>query len=427
MALLNPRHLFALAVLVGTCGSAFAQEIPSTEHITPQGVAPTAGSTGIEPVNTGPEPDTGILLGGWMLFPKLNVGGIYNDNVFAVPNNTKQDFIFEAEPSVDLETTWTHYLIALRAEDDLQQYAKYTSENLNDYLFSGEFKFDLGADTQVDANSEYARLTEVRGDTNLTSGAAKPTNYDRWYNSLNIEQAFSQFIVQLNGSYTTLRFFNVPAIGGGTIIEDDRDRNVSTAALDLGYNFDSNTQMFARATWDERDYTLASFDFRNSHGYQADVGMRLNLTSLIVGQAYVGYLQEDYQPPLVHDIGGLDYGAQLDWYPTDLTTVDLAGYRSIEETDQVGATAYLANTAALNVTHSLTQAITLNAGISYANNDYKGVTRVENIYAAVVGVDYGLTAHLHLTGDYTYTHRASDVAGADYGQNVVEIHARLAI
>ena len=415
-------HLLALGLIFCASVPALAQ----MSSITPKGIGPNGGAPGITPVNTGPAPDTGILLGGWVLFPKLSAGGGYNDNVFAVENGAQDDFVYSVQPSLDLETTWTHYLLTFRAQYDLEHYARFTSENQDDYLFSGEFKFDVDAATQVDTNSEYARLTEARGNTNLSASAAKPVNYDRWYNSFDVSHEFNRLMVELDGTYTTLRFSNVPAIGGGTVIEVDRDRDVGTLAAEIGYEVSPDYTMFARGNIDERSYRLVSSQFRNSHGYQADVGVRLGLTNLIVGQAYIGYLQEDHRSPL-GTVAGLDAGAQLDWSPTELWKVTLSGYRSVEETDELGATAYLASTAALLVTHSLTERVTLNAGVSYANDDYKGLTRNEDIVGATFGASYALTRNFSLTGDYQYTNRSSNLVGGSYSQNLVEARAQLAL
>ncbi len=389
-------------------------------------VCTTSAMAQIAPVNVGPEPETGIHLGGFMLYPTLDVGGQYNDNVFAVDTSAQSDFSYEIHPALDLESTWTRYLVALKADYDLRQYSKFTSENTSNYLFSARTEFNLGSNSLVDASSEYARLTELRGNTNFTAGAAKPTNYNRWNNLFDFKHVFNRLQADLGGSYTTLRFENTPAVGGGTILEVDRDRDVASGYVDLGYQFSPGYEIFTRGTWNQRDYRLAISQFRNSSGYEAVGGVRAQLTHLIDGQAYVGYLSQDYKG-FTKTVGGFDYGLQLNWSLTRLSTITAAVSRSIEETDATGASSYFATDASLGVTHALTRTVTLNAAFSYNNNKYQDIARNENIYGATAGIDYGLTPHFHLVADYRYSTRSSNTVGAKYNQNLIEAKVRLAL
>jgi hypothetical protein len=377
------------------------------------------------PVNTGPEPELGIHLGGFMFYPTLDVSGRYNDNVLAVNTGAQSDFSYDVHPQFDLESTWTHYLLALKAQYDLHQYDKLSSQNTSNYLLSGEARFDIGVDSQFDATSEYDRMSELPGNTNVTTNAAKPTTYFRWNSAADFKHVFNRLQVDLGGSYTTLRFRNTPAVGGGTIFEVDRDRDVSVGYFDLGYQFSPGYQIFARGTWNERDYRLVVSNFRNSSGYEAVAGLRTQITHLIDGQVYVGYLSQDYKA--FSTVAGLDYGLQLNWAVTRLSTITADISRSIEETDEIGASSYFATIASLGVTHALTRTVTLNANVSYTNNDYRGVTRNEDIYSASAGLDYELTPHFHVGADYRYTTRSSNVAGTNYNQNMVEARVRLAL
>ncbi len=153
--------------------------------------------------------------------------------------------------------------------------------------------------------------------------------------------------------------------------------------------------------------------------------MRVQLTHLIDGQAYVGYIQQDYKA--LNDIGGVDFGASLHWSATRLTDVKLEVDRSIEETDEVGAVGYFATAVSLNVAHQISRSVTLSANADYTNNDYKGVVRNEDVYGGGLSLDYHFRPQVHLIVDYQYTTRDSNIPGTDYSQNVVEARLRLAL
>lgn len=379
----------------------------------------------ITPVNTGPAPETGIHMGGFMLYPELTVGGQYNDNVFAVNTGAQSDVSLDVHPSLRLDSTWSHLLISLKAQYDMTRYNKLSQQDTDDYLGRFETKFDLDADTQLDATTEFGHFSELPGNTNITANAAQPTEYNRWNSTIGIKHVFNRLQIDVGGDFTTLRYSNTPAVGGGFIFSSDRNRDVADAYADLGYSFGRGTQVFTRATWNQRDYSLLVSKFRNSSGFEVVGGIRLELTNLISGQAYVGYLQQDYKT--LSSIGGFDYGAQFDWFVTRLTTVSIDVHRSIEETDQVGGVGYFATGASLSVMHQLTRSVTLEANVEYTNNDYRGVSRNEDIVSASVGAKYHFMPQLTLGLDYTHSTRDSNVPGTNYSQNRVELGLKLAL
>ncbi len=388
--------------------------------------AASAAADGLPSTNTGGETELGIHMGGFMLYPKLDISGQYNDNVFAVNTGAKSDVSLDVLPSLRLESTWTHFLVALTAQYDLRRYDKFTQEDTDDYVVKLETQIDVDSATQFAASTEYGRFSELPGNTNISSNAAEPTEYDRWDNHAGIKHIFNRLQGEIGGAFTTLRFQNTPAVGGGTIFSVDRNRDVASIYADAGFQFSPGYQVFARASWNQRDYQLAVFKFRDSTGFDAVGGVRVQLTHLIDGQVYFGYLQQNYHAPLT-DIGGFDAGAQLHWAATRLTDVNLNVSRSVEETDEAGATGYLATIVSLDVSHQLTRSVTLNAGISYNNNDYHGVTQNEDIFGATLGVDYHFMPQLHLVADYRYTSRDSNLLSANYDQNIFEAHVGLAL
>jgi hypothetical protein len=379
----------------------------------------------IVPVNTGPAPETGIHAGGFMVYPTLDTAGQFNDNVFAVNAGAKSDYSLDLHPGVYVASTWTNFLLGFNAQYDWHAYDRYTSQNTTNYLFNVEAKADLGERSQIDLVSEYDRLDELPGNTNITANAAEPTTYFRWNNTADFVKEFSAFQLGLGGFYTTFRFEDTPAVGGGIIDEEQRNRDNAGGYVDLAYSLTQSYQIFARGTYNTRDYTETVSDFRNSTGYEADAGVRTALTSLISGEAYLGYISQDYKG--FSTVSGADYGLQLNWNVTPLDTVVANTSRSIQEADEVGASSYFETDAALGLNHSLSHTVMLNLQFLYTNNDYQGVPRQENIYSVGAGADYELTPHFHLAAQYRYSTRSSNIAVSDYSQNLIEIRARLAI
>ena len=103
-----------------------------------------------------------------MLYPTLDVSGQYNDNVFAVNTGAQSDFSWDVHPGVRLESTWTHYLVALTAEYDLRRYDTLTQEDTDNYLF--------GANTQLILNRFTGQMMKSKpkpASTRVTARALK--------------------------------------------------------------------------------------------------------------------------------------------------------------------------------------------------------------------------------------------------------------
>jgi len=63
--------------------------------------------------------------------------------------------------------------------------------------------------------------------------------------------------------------------------------------------------------------------------------------------------------------------------------------------------------------------VILGGKVSFANQDYEGVARDDDVVRAGLGVDYLLNRNLSLRLGYDYTDRDSSVAGLDYSRNEV--------
>jgi hypothetical protein len=96
------------------------------------------------------------------------------------------------------------------------------------------------------------------------------------------------------------------------------------------------------AQYDTRSFALP-FDRnginRGSHGFSVDGGIDAEVTHLIVGRVYAGYLQQHYKTqtgvmphPQLPDVTGFDFGAALTWTPDPLWVVKLEAAHIVNDT-----------------------------------------------------------------------------------------------
>jgi uncharacterized protein (PEP-CTERM system associated) len=172
----------------------------------------------------------------------------------------------------------------------------------------------------------------------------------------------------------------------------------------------------------------------NSRVYRADFGLQILPRHLIYGQVYAGYLVQNFAESGLGSTSAPDYGGQLVWNVTQLTTLTFNGLRAFytgtpsntgvpsSGTTVIPGTAgngYLVSSVAANADHELLRNLLLNFNASYENDSFQGITRTDNVFTTGAGVRYLVNRNLFLGGSFTYYQRSSTLTGASYTQNIL--------
>jgi len=376
------------------------------------------------PVNTAladPSEDyqsDGIQMGGFTLYPSLRGSIGFDDNVFAQQMNEVDDTYFELSPELLLQSNWSRHELILQLTNENVWYDTQGSEDYSDWTIGGEGRVDVSYATSIHGRAVYSNLTERRGDSNVLGNAAEPTEYDRFDGYGEIRHTFNRLGLAFGAGLSDFDYDDVPAIGGGTIDNDNRDRQVTLYQGEVNYAVSPDTFAFVRGTWNDRDYDQqppAVALNRDSDGYEVVGGLRFDVTRLIDGEVYAGYLEQDYDA--LGDIDAFSYGASLDYYITQLTTLTFEADRAVEETNQAAASGYLASSIGGGIRHELMRNVILNASANFQNNDYEGSIRDEDIWIAELGAEYFLNRNVSLEVGYNFSTRESTLPFADYDRN----------
>jgi hypothetical protein len=406
-----PKALIAALVLAGSAGSAFAVDPETTD---------LRGSVAERPR---PSYDAvGIRAGAFMILPQASVSEKYNDNIYATDTNETDDFITTLGASIAVNSGWSRHALNLNAGVSKDIYADNTGENRLDWNVGANGRLDATRDTRLSGGASYAQLHEDRGDPNSPAAAAEPTEYDLLSANAAFDQRFNRLTARVSGGYENYDYKDVAATGGGIIDQDDRDRVQYEEALRFGYDVSPDTNVYVQGTLNQRDYDLSPPTVptnRDSDGYAVAVGSDFRLSSLAQGGIFVGYQSQSYDNPAFSDVSGLSYGADVEWYTTPLTTVTFSAAATVEETTSVGASGYLSQTVGIRVDHELLRNVLLNGRVSYANDDYEGISRTDDIVRAGLGVDYLVNRNFTLGLGYDFTNKNSNVAGVDYTRNQI--------
>jgi len=243
---------------------------------------------------------------------------------------------------------------------------------------------------------------------------------------IGFERVASRAIFGLDAGYKNLNFNDVRRNNGTIENSDDRDRDLAVIGGKVGYEFSPGYSFIVRAAYDTVGYDQSvddqGFD-RDSEGFRVTGGIAFELSQLLTGDVFAGYISRNYDDVRFETIDEPTFGAGLNWSPSELTTVRITADRTIQETVFQGYNGYVDTTAAVRLEHELTRQLTLNGSVRYARNKYVrsvGSTspkRTDDITGASIGVRYAINRLLYAAAGYEYQNRASDLPATDYKRN----------
>ncbi len=377
----------------------------------------------------------GIRAGSFRILPRLETGVTYESNVFATESNTRDDFIWVIQPSVDVRSDFNNHALNFSASGNIGRFFDFSSENYADYRAQVNGRYDISRDSSVSGLLFSRRDHEGRSDPNfdvsLATGAvvprfAEPVNYFTNGGEASFNQRFNRLRFRLTGLAQYTSYQDAELITGRTESQEDRDRWDYSGTARVGYEFIQGYEAFIQGSYSWTRYRLSQ-DFgginRDSDGYEVVGGLSTDLTGLITGEIYAGYLSKTYDDPTLKDFSGLALGGRLNWAVTQLTSVTGSLSRQVREStfsrgSQI-ASSYNRTVAALGVDHELLRTLLLNGRLQWRQDDFNGVDRTDNVYTLGVGASYQLSRYVFVNGGYTYEKRNSNLSGFDYSDNLV--------
>jgi hypothetical protein len=379
-----------------------------------------------------PETDPrGLRAGGFLLFPSLTVRETYDTNIFAARNNEEGDFITGIQPSLVAASQWSNHELNFQAGADQGIYAENSDENYLDWNVGVDGRLDVTRDTNLFAGASWNNGHEERGSPDDVNGE-EPTEFDVASLTLGGEHAFNRLSLNLANTYDRYDYDDVGTAGGGTINNDDRDREIYQSTLRGSYEIQPRFSAFIEGSYNIRDYDAAQTDAglnRDSEGFGVSVGSAFDLTGITFGEVSVGYLSQSYEDAALDDVSGVSASANLTSNVTPLTTVSLDVSSSVEETTvsagNNAAAGSFGRSINLRVDHELLRNVLLNADAGFVNKDYEGVDRMDNTFTLGLGADYLASRYLNLGAGYEFTTRRSDFAAVEYDKHLFFVSGTL--
>jgi hypothetical protein len=265
-----------------------------------------------------------------------------------------------------------------------------------------------------------------RTDPDAVRSQVKPVGYRVLDAHAGAFRSAGRLLIGVDTGLKTLRYEDVGRADGSIESNADRDRSVLQAGSRLGYEFSPGYSMLVRVTYDTVNYDLPvddrKFD-RDSKGLRATAGIALELTRLLTGEVFAGYMGRICDDPGFATSKEPTFGMSLVWSPSGLTTVRVDTDRRIEETAIAGLQSRVASSIDLRIEHELTRQIMLSGGVRRGRDQLVAIVasgfagRRDISGAAWLAAHYQLNRRLYLAARYERTERDSRVASGGFDRS----------
>ena len=361
----------------------------------------------------------GIHAGSFFILPKVTATATYDDNIYAKavgPIDT--DLIGALIGELSVGSSWSRNSVNLYGKLERDQYRDHPFEDRTSYIVGGNGELDVQSDFAITGGGRYTHSVELRTASGAPSNVRTPVQFG--LTTLNFAEAKAFNRLRLTGTYEmdAYNYSDTVDFAGTPVLQSYRNRVVHQGVVRADYAVSPDTFVFLQASGNLRDYQhrppdpLATLD-RNSDGFELSAGADFEIAALLRGQVRAGYLKHVFANPLLSGVSGLAARADVEWYPTDLTTVTVYGGREIRDTGLLFSPASISTYGGVQIDHELLRNVILTAKYDYSHDDFRGIFRVDQRHSASAGAVYLLNRRLGI--NLLYTLLKQDSAGVNAG------------
>lgn len=383
-----------------------------------------------EKVSERPRPEldpSGARVRSFFVYPKVGLEERFDDNIYATKSGKKSDLITELTPSISATSNWNRHALRLVAQGKIGRYLEHSSEKYDDFTILADGRLDITRNTNLAATTSFQKMHEPRSSPD-EAGAKEPLEFQAISAMAQLNQLVGRLAFVAQGTFQRLHYEDAqgltPAGNAFTIRNRFRDRNIFEGLLGVTYQLNLNYRPFMRFTVNRRDYDLDRDQFglkRSSYGYDAVAGLDIDFGGFVFAELFGGYQSQHYKDKAIGRPGGLDYGAQVLWNVTGLTSITTSARRSIQDTfTGTSASAFLDRVGA-SVDHELFRNLLLSFNTEYLHISYQRSRRTDNYIGLTLGATYMMNRHLDLNVSYAHRERISNVSRANFDENLARI------
>jgi hypothetical protein len=378
-----------------------------------------------------PRPDyeaAGIRAGGFTVYPRLNLGLGYSNNVYGQKTDKVGDGYVAIDPSVDIASNWSRNSLTLSGGGKLRRFFSQTLKDEDGLFASGTGRLDIG-DSSITGHGGIKRGYQSQDSGQFPVNSAQSIPYVQSTGELRGNYQGARFRLVGFADVNRINFQNTRALDDTTLDENSRDQTITRGSGRIELAVTPTSALFVQGVYVDTNYdsaiALGGGGNRDSREWTALAGATFDLTSLVRGSIGAGYVKRTYKDPIYSTVAGLSADIRLDYFLTQLTTISFEGRRLIEDAVTPGSSGFFSTVGTLRVDHELRRNILLNLHGSYERDAFRDITRRDNAWSLGGGANYFFNRRIGLTAETSYFNRKSQ--GLPVGLNFNEVRGSLSL
>ncbi|WP_137391736.1 outer membrane beta-barrel protein [Rhodoligotrophos defluvii] len=370
----------------------------------------------------------GIDVGGLTLYPSLEIGGVYTDNVRQSRTDRRSDVGLRLKPIFEARSDWNRHGLEVHAESEHVLYAKESRQNIDNADIGATYRLDIRRDFTAEFEARYELQQEGLAQPDIPVNALDPRKDETYRIRAGLTYDAGRIAATIRGGTSWYRFGDVRLSDGSVQVNKDLNYTAPLAELRVKYQDAPILTPYIEAAYVPRIYDRPDDELgvkRSSDGARFAIGAEFEPSPIWRGMAALTYEIRDYRHLARKMVEGVGFDANVIWRPRQITAVTLDASSGIGETNVTGATATRDFTVGLRVDHAFRYNLIAAAMARYTLEDYIGIKLTEQTWSAGLDVSYFLTPRLAVIGSYEFTDYTLTGRTRDYTENRVMVGVKL--
>ena len=320
-------------------------------------LAEDSGQSGVSGVGvaSGPNPEQGLPIGGWITYPSFYAGAIFNDNIYNSATNRQAAEGLDLRPSVNATLDNGIHKTQAYFGLDAQIYPGFAGSGVGGTTSANTVQGRAGfshiyqplPDFTVTAVVDFSRLTGVFGTgfgvggssssiyvPNAVIASGLPQVSNQLTGALSVQKEITdRTFVAWQGGVQAVMFDGQPSSGITSVFspQSTQQNGVNyTTSVQLGYRVGPMLYAYVEPSGSFRRY---QYYLSDTNGYSVVGGLGSDQIGLFKGEIYGGYQSQSS----AYGLAGMGvtspaFGGRLYYYPTPYLTVSASAAQTLGST-----------------------------------------------------------------------------------------------
>lgn len=346
-----------------------------------------------------------------LLFPQASAEVEYDSNIFNFSDDEVDDVVTSIRPRLVVRSDLARHALRLEAGGEIRRYLDTSQENSEQFRARAETELDFGEEIDVETLTEYRRGIERRGTTGDTFFSDEPVVFHDKRAEVAISREGNKLALRASAEVLK-RDYQDTTLNNAPVDLSFRDVQLRKGRVRADFAASAKTSIFGEASVNVIDYENTIAPERDSNGFEALVGVKHEVSSLVEIEAGLGFIKQSFDRAGVKSAEGISYRLAASWTPKPVWRLTASATRTVDPSQIQESPAIITSDFRLGVERAVGDRLLLQAGTGYREEEFRSSPRKDERFVISAQATYRLTDRIgvFVSADYR------DQDGGDFGR-----------